>query len=323
MPHQRSSADGDPSSSGRYDARSSGSGDLQLRSDAQLPRNSHNGSESLPSQQAEDALLQNEQAARRATNLKARAPNSEERVNSITAGRKARRGSIADFLGLRSGAPSRDTSAAPSRDITLQGMAIPPSSGARSRRASLLNSFGFGLSQPAAPGNNYDAAGAEMDTVDLGKSLQQQQERAPRRRRRASMLDIFRPMQSSIEATSSTEGGDGGAPLELMPHSKSQNKSRRMSVIDFFRSSNTGFTTGEDLGLAMSRGRLSRGESGAGSRSNRRRSVIHILGNSSKKVGRCRRGNLGCGCAPGLARQLTQLCREAPGIPVRRRRRFP
>ncbi|GLI59304.1 hypothetical protein VaNZ11_001157 [Volvox africanus] len=289
MPHQRSSADGEPSSSGRLEFKRSGSSDLPLRSLAQLPRSSRNGSASLPMEPAEDVLLEKEeQTARRTTNLKARPPNTLERASTASTGRRARRGSIADFLGFKSGGPSQESSAAPSRDITLHGMAGPSASGARSRRSSFLNTFGIGTAQQIDLDNEAGDAGAVplpealMGSVDLTKSLQPPSQG---RRRRASMLDIFRSMQS---VETSVEGGEAGPPQgDSLARTKSSSKSRRASVIDFFRSSNTGLTTNGDdsapSNASMNR-RLQRGESAVGSRAQRRRSVIDILGHSSKKV---------------------------------------
>ncbi|GIL71259.1 hypothetical protein Vretifemale_1857, partial [Volvox reticuliferus] len=281
MPHQRSSADGEPSSSGRLEVKRSGSSDLPLRSLARLPRSSHNGAESLPMQPAEDELLQtDEQTARRTTNLKACPPNTLERARTASTGHRARRGSIADFLGFKSGGPSQESSAAPSRDITLHGMAGPSASGARSRRSSFLNTNGIVTVQPIDPDNDDGDDGeaplpdALTGSVDLKKSL-----RPPSlgRRRRASMLDIFRSVQS---VETSIEGGEAGPQGDSLPRTKSNSKSRRASVIDFFRSSNTGLATnGDDSapGSASINRRMQRGESAVGSRAQRRRSVINIL----------------------------------------------
>ncbi|GIL46486.1 hypothetical protein Vafri_3454 [Volvox africanus] len=288
MPHQRSSADGEPSSSGRLEFKRSGASDLPLRSLAQLPRSSRNGSESLAMEPAEDILLDTEeQTARQAANLKARPPNTLERASTASTGRRARRGSIADFLGFKSGGPSQQSSAAPSRDITLHGMAGPSASGARSRRSSFLNTFGIAAAQQIDSDNEVGDAGAvpfpeAMSVpVDLTKSLQPPSQG---RRRRASMLDIFRSVQS---VETSVESGEAGPQGDSLPRTKSNSKSRRASVIDFFRSSNTGLTTNGDdsapSNTSINR-RLQRGESAAGSRAQRRRSVIDILGHSSKKV---------------------------------------
>ncbi|GLC37330.1 hypothetical protein PLESTM_000569200 [Pleodorina starrii] len=323
LPHQHSSADGEPSSSGRVELRRSGSGEERLRTSlrgcASLPRVSRNGSESLPMQSAEDVIPQEGQASGRAQ-LRARAP-SAARGHPQASGRRARRGSIADFLGFKSGPASQEfLSASASRDIALQAAGPAPSAVARSRsrRSSFLNTFGIGSPQGEQDNNNNNEGGCpggsgggcggggdsppplndSMTAAGASADPPTKPPQSASRRRRASMLDLFRASHSLEPGSAGpgagaagAEGADGaaatGAASEQLLRTKSSGKSRRASVIDFFRSSNTGLTTMDEpppgsAPISMSR-RLARGESGVG-RSQRRRSVIDILGHSSKKV---------------------------------------
>ncbi|KAG2498335.1 hypothetical protein HYH03_003595 [Edaphochlamys debaryana] len=109
------------------------------------------------------------------------------------------------------------------------------------------------------------------------------------------MLDIFRPSALGMTQSAAVDPGLETAPSTpgdpSLLRSKSSVKSRRASVIDFFRSSNTGFRnsatgmTGEPSEGGQSFGRGSRRFEASASRngSQRRRSVIDILGHSSKR----------------------------------------
>ncbi|KAG2432988.1 hypothetical protein HXX76_008716 [Chlamydomonas incerta] len=117
------------------------------------------------------------------------------------------------------------------------------------------------------------------------------------RRRRASMLDMFRPshlldtsQSVGVPGLNTTDSVDPSAESGLL-RSKSSvgRKSRRASVMDFFRNSATGFRssatglTDTDGAGSVKSGNRSFKEQGGTSRG-RRRSVIDILGHTSKRV---------------------------------------
>ncbi|KXZ51578.1 hypothetical protein GPECTOR_12g541 [Gonium pectorale] len=173
------------------------------------------------------------------------------------------------------------------QDVTLQGMAAN-SLGRRSRRASFIMSLGFGA---AADGAHTDADGDGSEHAVLKSSASVG---GASRRRRASIISILRPSQRGLEgADSSMEGVSASGPsLSPSKASLGRPKSRRASVMDFFRFSGTGLRSSgtgladDPAGAATSRrsSRAFRTEGGfSAGRSGRRRSVIDILGHSSKK----------------------------------------
>lgn len=108
------------------------------------------------------------------------------------------------------------------------------------------------------------------------------------RRRRASVLGLFGlGGQSTDMGSAASENGDESVPASARGEPKRNaslgRKSRRASVMDFFRGTATGMLdTDPSLG---DRGGDFTARSGPGSTSRgRRRSVIDILGHSSKKV---------------------------------------
>ncbi|KAG2448738.1 hypothetical protein HYH02_006092 [Chlamydomonas schloesseri] len=304
MPHQASSALDAPGTSGRAGPAQRLSSE-HLREGATL-RSSRNGTELLPA--ADDLIAQDDAAGQKS--LRPRPAALAVSGPGVVSGRaKSRRTSIAEFLGFGSqstpkGQPG-ELSPAPSRDPTAQGIgsAGQPSLG-RARRGSFLQSFGhsFGL---GAQGTPSEAPESGAPSVAEGATPEGEDRGRPStvggmstgRRRRASMLDMFRP--SHLLDTSQSVGVPGltttdsiepsaGSGL-LRSKSSAGRKSRRASVMDFFRNSATGLRssatglTDTDGGGSTKSGNRSFKEHGGTSRG-RRRSVIDILGHTSKRV---------------------------------------
>ncbi|GFR45653.1 hypothetical protein Agub_g7064 [Astrephomene gubernaculifera] len=274
MPHHLPSAVGEPCSSGRTAVGRPGSADL--RSSANLPRSSRSGIEPVYFEAAEDVVGPAEYGPRRPLDLRVRPPSSSIPDSSPLPGRKSRRGSFVGFLGMKSGGSVQGSSKTPSREITMQGMVPSTVSAGHMRRHSFLHTIGFGTHSPAHEQEEPPGSGSHRS-----KPASQA------RRRRASMLDLFRHGQ---HPDSNAGGADVPSPTLDAPQQPLGRKSRRSSFIDFFRTSNTGMQGGADLTVSSpavnrsGRNLSLRGEGVVSGRAQRRRSVIDILGHSSKKV---------------------------------------
>ncbi|PNH03336.1 hypothetical protein TSOC_010613 [Tetrabaena socialis] len=351
MPHHLSSAEDEPSSSGRSAARP------DLRGAPSLLRSSSPGGLAAPPPLPPPALLQpaddliaahdgHDSARWRAPELRVRPPSAAPNtppplldspggapillspgpLSPASARKGGRPASLVGFFRMGTDAANNSVapaSAAPSRDPTLQGFLASGQSMGRMRRASFLQTLGF-----AGPSTQHSGGLERCDSPATARSSVGGLEDGPAgrvrsvgaqsagRRRRGSMLDLFRtsrgPLDAAAPAADGSVGGDDAparGTADGLHHTRSNlsaansigRKSRRASVIDFFKTSTTGFrnsatgfrnsatgllssNTGlgvEEGGPSMSRG--SRSLHGGGGHS-RRRSVIDILGHSSKRV---------------------------------------